>query len=276
MENNNNNSNFDDILSKFDDVKINNNSRISTIDEKFYKEKEAEYKEFIKFSDEYIMYLQNNTLKNSMYNSQSLIDEMNEERNNKKCWFINTIVNYFKDTYKVSLTAEPIHKKYDLTIDYNTIVSEVIEQLGGYNFKDKAGKEIKDELKNQVKRGYDNHIDAEIKNKKVVFDNFFYIDSWDKKYGTTKVSYGSDAAFYKLLKAISHFEQGVNENSYNGIYQTITQKENDAVFKEHTLMCFKAEAIKLFKNGKVEVSFLTAEYARQFAKEYCGYMEKSA
>lgn len=266
----------EDIFSKFDNIEINNNNRISLDDEEFCKNQENQYKQFIEFSNNYIEYLKNNSLSNMFLNSESLINEMNEKRQNNKNWFIEKIVSYFRDTYKVTLKYEPIQNKYDLDITYNTIIDEIIEQLDGYSFTDKAGKEIKDALKKQITRGYDNNVRAEIKNKKVIFDDFFWIDSWDKKYGTYKVSYSSDEAFLKLLKAISHFEQGANENTYHGVYETITRKRNDEVFKEHTLMCIKAESIKLFKNGKVEVTFLNNEYARQFAKEYCGYIEKSA
>ena len=70
---------------------------------------------------------------------------------------------------------------------YDIIVDNIIEQLGGYNFIDKAEKEIKDEFKNVLR-----HDKIKIKNVKISIDDFFYIDSWDLKYKTYKVSYSSE------------------------------------------------------------------------------------
>jgi hypothetical protein len=265
----------EDIFSKFENIEINNNSRISANDEEFCKGKENEYKQFIEFSNNYMQYLENNSLKNSMYNSHKLINEMVEERTNKKCWFINNIVDYFKTTYKVTLTSKPIQDKYSIDINYNTIVSEVIEQLGGYNFKDKAEKEIKDEFKHTIK-----YEKVEIKNKKISIDSFFYAESWDYGRGKQyKVSYNSDDKFHKLFKALSHFLFGTNphfNNYFDNIYDIITRKENDDVFKIHDITNKITQTLKLYKNGKIDLEFSTSEYARKFAKEYCGYIEKSA
>ena len=271
VENNNNSFDDDDILSKFDDVKINNNSRISASDEEFCKNKEGEYKQFIEFSNNYIQYLENNILKNSMFDSQSLINEMNKKRDNKKCWFTNNIVDYFRTTYKITLTAEPIHKKYDIKIDYNTIVSDIIEQLGGYNFIDKAEKEIKDACKAAFRQE-----NIKIKNNKITIDSFFYIDYFSKRYNDYEVSYNSDDNFHKLFKAFSHFIFRANESYFNTLYHTITREKNDNVFKTHLIANNGVKTLKLYKNGKIDIEFSSAEYARQFAKEYCGYMEKSA
>jgi hypothetical protein len=265
----------EDIFSKFDNIEIDNNSRISANDEEFCKNQENQYKQFIDFSNNYMQYLENNSINNSMYSSNDLIKEMTEERTNKKCWFINKIVEHFRSTYKVTLTSKPIQDKYSLDINYNTIVSEIIEQLEGYNFRDKAEKEIKDEFKQTIK-----YEKVEIKNKKILIDSFFYAESWDYGRGKQfKVSYSSDDKFCKLFKALSHFLFGTNKdfnNYFDNIYDIITRKENDDVFKIHDITNKITQTLKLYKNGKIDIEFSTPEYARKFAKEYCGYIEKSA
>jgi hypothetical protein len=275
-QNNMNNEQEEDILSKFDNVEVKNTSRISEKDEEFCKDHEMQYKEFITFANKYMDYLENNKLNNRYFYSTSLTENMFNKMRDIKCSFIENIVEYFRKEYKVTLKSETINKKHDINITYDMIVSDIIEQLGGYNFTDKASKEIKDALKSKVKRTYKEEPNATVKNNKVILDDFFYIDSFDKKWGTCKVSYGSDEGFYKLLKAVSHFEQGVFENKYSALYDTITREKDDDVFKTHNLMCIKAESMKVFKNGKVEIIFKTSAYARQFAKEYCGVIEKIA
>ena len=260
-----------DILTKFDNIEVNNNTRISPADQEFCEDQEWQYKEFLTFADDYIVYLNYNPLANKFYNSQYLIIEMGKTKEDRKNHFISNIVNHFRDKYNVTLKDESIKKKYNIDVTYNAIIDEIIEQLEGYNFSDKAGKEIKDRLINKV-RGYNrNHVD--VKKSKVILDSFFYIDSWDKKWGNDYgISYNYRGEFYHLLIAISHFEQEATENLYDGILHTINYEKGDKLFTTHAMMNIKAESMKLFKNGKVEITFLTPEYAQQFAKEYCGYM----
>lgn len=272
MENNNTNEfNFNNILNKFDNVQVENNKRISADDEEFCITTEKAYKKFMKFADDYIQYLNNNSLSNILYNSQTLINEMNEEKVNKKDWFVSKIVNHFKDKYKVTLEYKTLQSKYNIDVNYNTIVDEVIEQLGGYNFTDKAEKEIKDEFKNTIR-----HDKISVKNKKISIERFFSIDSWDIKYGDYKVHYNSDSDFHKLFKAMSYFLFKSKENYFYKLYDTITREKNDAVFTTHEIANNGIKSLKLYKNGRIDLEFTSNEYLNKFAKEYCGYVEQAA
>ena len=260
-----------DILTKFDNIEVNNNTRISPADQKFCEDQEQQYKEFLAFADDYIIYLNYNSIANKFYNSKCLVEQMSKTKENLKDEFIYNIVDYFRREYNVTLKDDSIKRKYKLDVTYNNIIDEIIEQLEGYNFSDKAGKEIKDRLINKVKGYNRNRVD--VKKSKVILDSFFYIDSWDKKWGNDYgISYNYRGEFYHLLTAISHFEQEATENLYDGILHVINYEKGDNLFTTHTMMCIKTESIKLFKNGKVEILFLTPEYAQQFAKEYCGYI----
>jgi hypothetical protein len=262
---------MNDLLNKFDTIEVNNNTRISAEDQAFCEDQEQQFKEFLSFADDYIFYLNYNPLSNKFYNSEYLVNEMNKTKENKKDQFISNIVDYFRDKYRVTLKDEPLRKKYNIDVTYNIIIDEIIEQLGGFNFSDKAAQEIKERLKNKI-RGYNrNHVN--VKKSKVILDDFFYVDQWDKKWGNDYgISYNYRQEFHHLFIAISHFEQGTTNNTYQGIMHTIDYEKGDKVFTTHSMMCIKAESIKLFKNGKVEILFLTPEYAQQFAKEYCGYL----
>lgn len=261
------------LLSKFDTIEVNNNTRISTEDQAFCEDQEQQFKDFLKFADEYIEYLNNNGLQNKYCDSIYLINQMQTSKENEKNEFISNIVNHFRDKYRVTLDHKSLQKKYNIEITFNIIIDEIIEQLEGFNFIDKAAQEIKERLKSKLSGYRTNYV--EIKKNKVVLKSFFYVDDWDKKFGgESKVSYNYREEFHHLLLALSHFEQGATKNTYNGIYYIINGEKGDKVFKEHSMMCIKAESIKLFKNGKVEVLFLTPEYAQQFAKEYCGYISE--
>ena len=260
--------NFDDILNKFDDIEVKNSSRISLDDQTFCEDQERNYNEFIKFSNDYLGYLKVNSLSNTFYNSESLINEMNKTRDCKKDDFISKVMSYFKNKYKVTLDSKSVQKKYDTNINHDTIVNEIIEQLGGYNFADKAEKEIKDEFKDTLR-----HDKIKIKNLKISIDDFFYIDSFDLKYKSYSVSYGSDEKFYKLFKAMSHFLYKSSENFFNELYEVITRKNNDDVFRTHDIFNNDIiKTLKIYKNGKIDLEFINTEYMRKFAKDYCGYI----
>lgn len=256
-----------DFLSKFDSIQVNNNSRIAPEDQTFCEEQQSNYNEFIQFSDNYIRDLKNNSIYNVLYNSGHLIDSMEKTRDNIKDTFISKVVSFFRDKYKVTLKSDSIQKKYGLDIEYSTIVSEVIEQLSGYNFTDKAEKEIKDAFKETLR--YDK---IKIKNKKISIDSFFYIDSFDLKYKQYSVSYGSDEKFHKLFKAISHFLYGSSESKFDGLYRIITSERDDNVFTTHEIADDILKTLKVYKNGKIDLEFSNPDQMRKFAREYCGYI----
>jgi len=259
-------SNQFELLSKFDQIEVNNNSKISLDDQAFCVDQEKGFDEFIKFSNDYLEYLSKNSLSNTFYNSESLVNEMNKTREVKKDIFISKVVNYFRDKYRVTLESEPIQKKYDISLKYDIIIDEIMEQLGGYNFIDKTEKEIKDEFKNTLR--YDK---VKLKNKKLSIEGFFQLDYFSIKYGTYEVGYGSNEKFIKLFKAISHFLCGSNENLFSNLYSTITRQKNDDVFKTHDVNPDIIKALKIYKNGKIDLEFSSTEHMRKFAKEYCGY-----
>ena len=273
METNNNSNdfNFDDIINTFDNIEINNNSRISADDEEFCKTQEKLYKDFISYTDNYINYLKDNTFSNEIYNSNCLINSITETRNNKKCNFINDIVHYFRQTYKVTLTSESINKKYGIEVTYNNIIDEIINQLDGYSFTDKAEKEVKDEFKETIK-----HNKIKISSCKISFDSFFYANCYNYGSGNKyEVAYSYDEKFKKLFKSLAHY-LNIDSESFSKLHRTLTSEYNDLVFKTHDIDTNKIKSLKLYKNGKIDIEFSSAEYARQFAKEYCGYIEKSA
>jgi hypothetical protein len=108
---------------------------------------------------------------------------------------------------------------------------------------------------------------------KVIIDDFFSVDTWNKKYGSEEVHYSSRKNFYTLFKALSQFNYGSPDYPFVNVYETIIREKNEKVFTTHTLANNGVLSIKLFKNGKIELVFSTSEYAEKFAKEYCGYTE---
>ena len=290
------NSNFnfdDDILSKFDNIEINNNSRISADNEVFCKEQENIYKKLVESYNKFSLELQEiSVISNEhgkKYGTQTEIyfhekptayyhslkpSEIDKTINKMKEQYIKSICVYFSDNHNVTIDDEKISKKYDQNVTYDNIIDEIFLQLGGFTFEEKAEKELKDAMKELTANR--NYKKLTIKNNKVSITDFFYIDSFDAKYGNIRINWNYRENFEKLLTGITHFEQGLTENAYKTLLHNINNLRNDELIKEHELNDIKAKSLKLFKNGKIEILFKSAQDARKFAKEYLGYIEKVA
>jgi len=290
------NSNFnfdDDILSKFDNIEINNNSRISADNEVFCKEQENIYKKLVESYNKFSLELQEiSVISNEhgkKYGTQTEIyfhekptayyhslkpSEIDKTINKMKEQYIKSVCVYFSDKHNVTIDDDKISKKYDQNVTYDNIIDEIFLQLGGFTFEEKAVKEIKDATIKLLEYKINNSFT--IKNNKIAITNFFYIDSIDAKYGTVRISYNYRDNFKVLLTAITHFESNQTENIYTELLNGFNKYKNDELIKEHELNNIKAKSLKLFKNGKIEILFKSAQDARQFAKEYCGYIEKAA
>jgi hypothetical protein len=261
------------ILDKFNKIEIKNDNRISEDDKIFCEEQQKLLDDFMVFAENYKTYLEINSFSNEIFGRSVLISDMTKQQDYKKDWFISKIVNYFIDKYKITLTYKELQDKYKTDVKYSNILDEIFVQLDGFNFKDKAKNEIITAMKELCHNKYSGKQYTKLNKSKIIIDNFFYVDEWNKKWGSVKVHYNSDDKFLTLFKALSQFNYGSAEYCFSNTYDIITQKENEEVFTTHTLANNGVLSLKLFKNGKIELVFSTSEYAEKFAKEYCGYTE---
>ena len=266
---------MNDLLSKFENVEIKTESRITQEDIDFCVKEQECYNDAIALYEKCLnSFNEIKSIKDwkSKYIRWGQINVFGEESMNAKLNFVCNIVQYFVNKYKVTLNDKIIAEKYNYKeITYNTIIEEIFVQLGGFNFNEKAENEIKSALIKQME--YDIKYDRlKIKNNKITVTDFIYIDSFYKRYGNYEISYGCDEKIEKLLQAMSYF-LFKDTQCLGNLYNTITRERNDDVFKTHDISLNGILTLKLYKNGKIDIEFSSTEYARQFAKEYCGYIE---
>jgi hypothetical protein len=277
----------DDILSAFDNIEIENESRIAAIDLEFCQEQEAIYKKLLSAYNSFSEVLQGIRelskqhgekfqQKNNgyTYNQESAMyyslnaKEINEYIIKMKNKFISSVSYYFMNKYNVTIDYEKIQKKFDANVTHENIIDEIFIELGGFNFTEKAEQEIKDNLKNEL-RGYKT---AKNKNNKLSLENFLYIDSSWKQWGTEKIHYSSEDKLKKLFEALQHFEdQSITMNEKMLVlYNQLARGKNEEVFEKHEINNTKVKSIRIFKNGKVEIEFTSTQQAMAFTREYCG------
>lgn len=254
---------FDNIFSKFDDIKITNDQRILTEDYEFCQEQEKNYRAILtaysNFNDE----LTKISL-GSFHGVMSSYDYKNSLAKIKES-FINNICYHFKNKYKITINNEIIIKSLDYESTFQDVIDHIFTQLDGYSFTEKAEKEIKDNTKEIFKYGDK----ISIKGNKLILDGYFaHHDSIWKEYRLREDKVN------KIFQSLQLFDSGLltdNEelkNKYCG-YDNSRKLENYERYNTQTLN--KVKSIKFFKNGKLEIEFIGNQEAVRFASEYCGY-----
>lgn len=267
---------MNNLLNKFQAVTISNDNRISEKDRAYCEKHEKMYLEAVTAMKQALNSFQSifDNNKTNEYDSayrRGYIDQYDDINKMKdritkvKNDFISNILYHFQDQYSVTLSSADIKVKYkEKEITYQNVIDEIFEQLGGFNFNEKAVKELKDKSRETVYNK--DHIT--VKKSKLILNNFIWWDSysWEGK----KLGY-SDSKVKPLFAALSHFETGETETEfyYNSIYTKLYEgeKKND-IFSKFDLGYNIVKSIKCFKNGKLEIEFESMEQALEFSKEY--------
>lgn len=265
---------MENLLSKFNNIEIKNDTRISDIDKKYCENQEEMYKEAIqamKQTLELFKSIHEKTKGEERYSNNGYIDNYKDIRhfedrlNDFKSEFIYKIISHFERSYNVTLRDSELKQKYDYDdVTYQDIVNEVFEQLGGFNFNEKAVNEIKEKTRSLIYRD----VKVTVKKNKLSLNDFVWWDhTWDNK---KRLGY-SDSKVTPLFKGLSHFEtESVDTlHYYSTIYNELYNgEEKHDIFSKFELGYNKILSLKFFKNGKLEIEFETNQQAKEFTKEY--------
>lgn len=284
---------FDDIFNKFDNIEITADQKVSSEDLDFCKDQESIYKQTIaaynnlneqlqaikpqvtahgiKYSE--VGVLGTKYPKSTSFDAGFASYDLEKNIVKIKDRFISIVCYYFKNKYNVTINEDKIQKKFDSNVTYNNIIDEITIQLDGYNFTEKAEAEIKQKLRDSV-----SHKDITPKGNKISIKDYLYIDTSWSKWGTEKIHYNSNNKVEMIFNAIYHFETGftVLNNELDTMSRKIMNGKNEEVFGVHELNFSKVKSIKILKNGKVEIEFISHTIAAKFANEYCGHNQQTA
>lgn len=279
----------------FDNIEIENNNRLSKEDQEKMNQFDEILKDLQKNGQKYIDFYRENKLYNYSSRSENNKEEVKisiwsfEENFVEKVLFkeienlINNVIYYFKEKYNVKLEYKEHSKDYSLSsritkaeenfkyfmnIAIDDIVNEIIEEMGGMSFNDKALDESKSAILGAC-RGYNRTL-TDVKGINVNITDFLYYDSWGKDWGEYRNT--SQEKIIHLFKLISY--ENTNELSNN--YEFITTPLNDYNNKfigEYEINDSILKSFKTFKNGKIQLKFNSGSQALSFAKKYLGYQE---
>lgn len=183
-------------------------------------------------------------------------------------FFVDAICHHFERKYKITLNRG-FKEKYNTAITYQDIVHEILGQLGGLNFEEKATRELKEQLLNYYHK-------TEVVKRKVNLKGFMYTEEGFS--GNKRLHYSWREKLYCLSANLSHFEFGDIEPSfkYNQLMQELDQNRDyeELTFKKHLIFHDDVRSLTFRKNGKVEIEFIDENTALKFAREYLGWEEE--
>lgn len=283
------------ILGKFNSFNVKSTDRISAEDneflqhhEKMYKQALAVYKRvYAVYKEEYEKYTED-VLEQYKY-SDFLVKDFGVPKrvDAVQSEYVSKIYSYFESKYKVSLEnrvfkGSNLEREYyryndkeevkDLVvpeIDYNTVIDDIIDQLGGLSFADRAIKEIKDALKDKCYNKYRDEWYIKIKGNTITYNGYGYVDQrWGGEYEVH-----SRDVVRPFLKALSFERYGKDCQIYglSKLYNYSIYLNEDELKDGLNPIDVPVEKIKFFKNGRIDIKFKEAEQARKFAREWCGY-----
>lgn len=280
-----------DLFDKFDAFEVKSSDRISADDKAFLDKLKSVYESTLDFYKE--MY-DRNLAEIGKYDKEEYKDfnsllpakfSILEAAINHQKSFWSSIYWHFQSKYNLTLDSREIKKeeKYgrlrtyrvyeeDLGVifakqDYNDFVDDILGQLGGRSFEDFAIKQIKDKLHKECFPGGNERIS--VKNATIKFDSWGYVeDPWREglpyKVRLTNLHKALADAFEKYVgytPIICH-----NFRMYYDFEITAEELKSGLVVGGDIL------SIKFFKNGRIDLKFSSPEKAREFARDWCGYM----
>ncbi|RFZ77601.1 hypothetical protein DS742_17450 [Lacrimispora amygdalina] len=203
--------------------------------------------------------------------------------------FTNRLVQHFNEKYKVSVDASVIdshliperpsrdwrhseekeqsyqEKMLALSLRYQDILNEIFVQLDGRDFKEQALFEIKEACHEAAWSSYDKKAKYEIKKDVLRFSS--YGCSYDS--GIRMERWKLRDGLQQVLRGIAHYETGVFSSVPSDFSNLLGYNHSNTdlvIFSS----CTKVRQVKMFKNGRVDIKFSSAESVRTFAAEYLG------
>ena len=157
--------------------------------------------------------------------------------------------------------------------NYHDVLDDIFKQLGNISFMDLAIKEAKENLYAECYNKYKRDWWISVKGSVISYRNGFghLEEGWTKgsyRYYNPQFIYRFLCAYSVMLFGCITKIDGV-EKIMNDYHFMITEDEVNNGFVpncEGNII----EKIKIFKNGRVDIKFQTAEQAKKFADEWCG------
>lgn len=276
-----------DMLAVFDSIRINNEEKISVRDKEFCEHQQQLldaslsqidrwYAFFRQEAENYIeshriTFEKNGAVKtNPPYTPQSdypsdyreyeflpfeQLNQLVKQRRNAIIRFGRAIISYFNRTYALSVNyEEPEKDTLPVTLRpcYLSYVDQVIDHLGGRNFRETAEEEIIGRFHKNVLGPYKKM--PELKNGKIIFYDLIRFDDF---YANNYQQYHVSFSYRNQLESLCEGIAWAGNDSLKGNSDMIHAFNSDRVdiTQPYSIHAGEAEKMKFYKNGRIDVLF---------------------
>lgn len=247
------------LLSKFEEVKIDSLGYIDDQDQKTFEALQAECIDALKAVDLTLSFLDKNPFSNSYYKNSELVKQLEQGKKGMKIKFANDIRDHLESKYGVTILSFDFENFKD--IDYIDVLDKIIQNLGGYTFKEKAFFEIQKSIANHIYKP-----NVSVKNVTVNIKNFIHFAS------ITYIMYEQDKLKH-LLNAIEYFETE-KVILRNELKELLWRRDREDWLNSYScLTTNKVKALKSFKNSSFQLKFDSNASALAFAQTFLKYSE---
>lgn len=295
-----------DLLQKFSEVEVKDDTRITAADKDFCKAHQAAY-EYAKSALSELKYFWEDMVSNQgnllssigeqptlyLLNGHELkisSDHINEQIKSAHSTFISQLIYYFNKTYKISLSPAEVttallpkkpevSHRFDELKEWNAYEKAMLELSLQYTdileqiFIRLDGRNLQEQAMHELlekchRAAWDSyHKRPEYVRKKAVLQFSSYACSYSTGYHYE--TWKLSGKIKDILQGIGHFET----DSFSLIPDKVSSVINSYDFHTDSIefpTCQKVQSIKFYKNGRVDIRFATEENAQKFIEKYLG------
>lgn len=285
-----------DLLEKFDSVVIENDSRISPLDKEYCEAHQKAYDnarimlQELKIIWETMLSSQKEHLKDTSDSatlyltgsdklSLSLSGIQQQIRSNHAA-FIDKIVCHFNQVYHVTISESDVEsallpekpergwryhdeekwEQYEKALDilelpYTDVVDQIFAQMDGRGLWDQAVHELKENCHSGSWNSYNEKPRFERKKAVIQF--------------SSSADHSGDLvhSMKNVIRGLAHYETGIIGVIPNDFTPLFDYHQHESYEFPN---CKKAQKIRIFRNGRVDIRFISEEAAQTFINEYLG------
>lgn len=203
------------------------------------------------------------------YIAQGDISYMEKRLEEIRREYVTKMAQYFFNRYKVSINVADILRVLPGPADITatSVIEEIIRQMEGMTFHERAVWEVKTDLADLIKK----NLQPEVKGNRIALKQFL---SPEKRHdGEIRLTFYNEASLRVLLRALQHFDTGRLEliGSYAFVLaESLKWYGSESPFRKYEIDGDKVRSLRLFQNGKVQITFADEDLASRFAGEYMG------
>lgn len=207
--------------------------------------------------------------------------------------FINHIAWYFEKSYHLTLDAYSFYaalmpmrpsddadedayvedvaayheKLQTMALRYQDILDLIFKKMDGRSFSEQAMFELKESCHKAAWNLATHKARYELKKDTIRFLREFSSYTYPRSYSTL-LDWKLEDKMKSIMKGVGHFETGRYEQFPEDIEDLLKGKTTLDVMDFSD--CAKVKQLKCFKNGNVNLKFVSAAYAQEFIDEYLG------